>query len=209
MRVFILSTGRSGSLTINKACNYIENFTSAHESLTKAFGKKRFEYPNNHIEVDNRLSWQLGQLYKLYGDNSFYVHLKRNRDKVAQSFFKRFYLRGSIIDAFCEGIRMSETENLSRKQRMQACYDYIDTVNSNIEYFGSDKKNFMTMNLENIQEDFIIFWKKIGATGNLEMALKVLKSKYNSTQKRKLRFFYRMRLIIIREWRHFTMCIQY
>jgi len=62
MKVFILCTGRTGSVTIMKACEHIKNFTSGHESLSKKFGNERFEYADNHIEGDNRLSWHLGEL---------------------------------------------------------------------------------------------------------------------------------------------------
>ncbi|MCP4460367.1 MAG: hypothetical protein GY816_20445 [Cytophagales bacterium] len=74
MRVFILSTGRCGFTTIFKACRHIENYTCGHESLSKNFGKKKFDYPENYIESDNRLSWHLGQLDSIFGDNAFFVH---------------------------------------------------------------------------------------------------------------------------------------
>jgi hypothetical protein len=208
MRVFILCSGRSGSLTIIKACTHIENFTSGHESLAKKFGQKRFDYPENHIEADNRLSWHLGQLNKIFGNKAFYVHLKRNRDEVAQSFLKRFYVPGSIIDSFCEGIRMSPAEFLSEEERLQACYDYIDTVNSNIEHFMSDKRKTMTLNLENVEQDFSELWNRIAAQGNLGNALNEFKIKHNIHPKRKFNYRYRIKLLAIQEWRHFKMCVK-
>lgn len=207
MRVFILTTGRSGSLTIIRACEHIDNFTSSHESLTNAFGQNRFNYKDNHIEADNRLSWHLGQLNSLFGDKAFYAHLKRNREKVAQSYFKRFYY-GSIMDAFCEGIRMTSPELLSKEERMKACYDYIDTVNSNIECFMSDKTKTMTINLENIDEDFKEFWERIGANGNLENALNEFRVPYNQSSIRKIQLLSRMRKFAIREFRNIAMCIK-
>ena len=138
MRVFILCTGRSGSTSIIHACQHISNFTAAHESQAKVFGDKRLDYPDQHIEADNRLSWHLGQLDKKYGDEPIYVFMKRDRDKVAKSFTNRYYTK-SIIDAFCEGIRMRPAEHLSPQELEQACYDYVDTVNSNITHFLKDK----------------------------------------------------------------------
>ena len=207
MRIFILTTGRSGSVTIIKACEHIDNYSAAHESLIYAFGQSRFNYKDNHIEADNRLSWHLGQLDKLYGNNAFYVHLKRNRDKVANSYSKRFYNR-SIVDAFCEGIRSTPPEILSKEERLQACYDYVDTVDSNIESFMSDKTKTMIINLENIEDDFKEFWAKIAAKGSLENALNEFKVPHNPSSKRKIQFFPRIKLYIIRELRHIALSIK-
>ncbi|HPR00106.1 MAG TPA: hypothetical protein PK066_11220, partial [Saprospiraceae bacterium] len=77
---------------------------------------------------------------------------------VAQSFLKRFYIPGSIIDSFCEGIRMTPSEKLSKEMRLKACYDYIDTVNANIEHFLAKKSKVITLNLETIRVDFIQLW---------------------------------------------------
>ena len=62
MNVFILSTGRSGSQTFARACAHVSNYTSAHESRSGLLGDAHFDYPDNHIESDNRLSWMLGRL---------------------------------------------------------------------------------------------------------------------------------------------------
>ncbi|HPG09656.1 MAG TPA: hypothetical protein PKY06_22095 [Saprospiraceae bacterium] len=202
MRVFILCTGRSGSTAIINACKHIKNYTSSHESLTHSFGRDRFRYPENHIEADNRLAWHLGLLNKLYGDDPIYVHLKRDKEKVAQSFLKRFYIPGSIIDSFCEGIRMTPSEKLSKEMRLKACYDYIDTVNANIEHFLAKKSKVITLNLETIRVDFIQFWNYLGAEGNLEKALHEFDKKHNATSQRRLNMAWRMRLIATREWRH-------
>ena len=57
MNIFVLCTGRCGSMTFTKACGHIDNFSSAHESRCGRLGNERLAYPENHIEVDNRLSW--------------------------------------------------------------------------------------------------------------------------------------------------------
>lgn len=207
MRVFILCTGRTGSVAIIKASEHIENFTAGHETLSSILGEKRFIYNDNHIEADNRLSWHLGLLYKIYGDEAFYVHLKRDKEKVAQSYYKRFYYY-SIIDSFCAGIRQINAEFLNPQQRLKACYDYVDTVNANIEHFLADKPKKMTINIENIDHDFKVFWERIGAKGNLENALKEFETPHNKSTIRKLNLIFRLRVILIREWRHLLMCIK-
>lgn len=205
MRVFILCTGRSGSMTLIRACKHIQNYTAGHETRSTTFGKERFAFPENHIEGDNRLSWVLGNLEKEHGDDAFYVHLKRNRDKVASSFMLRFYQPSSMIDAFCEGIKKSIPERLDSEERLAACYDYVDTVNSNIEYFLRNKSKKLEMNLENIKLDFKELWKMIEAEGNLEEALAEFDIRHNSSRKRNLAILRRMRIFIIREWRHWKL----
>lgn len=208
MRVFILCTGRCGSTTFIRACKHIRNFTAGHESRVRLFGKERFAYPENHIEADNRLSWHLGQLNKQFGNEPLYIHLKRDREKVAKSYLKRFYVRGGIIDSFCEGIVMMPGELLSEEQRLQACYDYVDTVTSNVNHFLSDKENVLDIDLENIRTGFVEFWERVGADGDLDKALEELEKKHNASAKRKLNFIYRIRLILTKEIGHLRMWLK-
>lgn len=208
MRVFILSTGRCGSKSFIEGCRHIENYSSGHESLTKIFGAGRFDYKDNHIEADNRLSWELGKLNEIFNDDALYVHLIRDRDKVAKSTMKRYHQPGSIIDSYCEGIKKTPPETLDEQQRLTACYSYIDTVNSNIEHFMAGKPNIMTISLENIDVDFREFWIKIGAEGNLDNALKEFSIKHNPSTKRSLDILYRTKLFALRTWRHLAMSIK-
>ncbi|UYO73880.1 hypothetical protein M0220_13480 [Halomonas qinghailakensis] len=102
---FVLCTGRCGSVSLAKSFNYVKNYTSGHESLSHLVGSSRLNYPKRHIEVDNRLSWMLGRLHSKCGDDAFYVHLKRDRLAVAESFLKRFD-RG-VMAAYRSSIIMS------------------------------------------------------------------------------------------------------
>ncbi len=167
MNVFILNTGRCGSTTFIKACQHISNFSSAHESRCDLLGDARFDYPDNHIEADNRLSWFLGRLDKHYGNNAIYVHLRRNNEDTASSYARRMF-PGGIIPAYRRGILQhlpKDTPDIA------VSLDYCDTVNSNIELFLKDKTQKMTFNLENAKQDFELFWELIGAAGEKEAAL--------------------------------------
>ena len=84
MNIFILNTGRCGSTTFIRACQHISNFTATHESRSGLIGEERLNYPDNHIEADNRLSWFLGRLDRKYGDNAFYLHMSRDRSQTAK-----------------------------------------------------------------------------------------------------------------------------
>jgi hypothetical protein len=173
--VFVLCTGRCGSLTFAKACGHITNYTSGHETRCKRLGKDRLAYPPGHIEVDNRLSWFLGRLDETYGDQAHYVHLLRDRDETARSCNQR-WVHGGIMDAYCCGI-------LTRKQthRLEICQDYCETVGENIRLFLKDKSRVMTVRLEQAKEDFTRFWSWIGADGDLVASLAEWETRHNKT----------------------------
>jgi hypothetical protein len=177
MNIFVLCTGRSGSMTFIKACQHITNYTVAHESRSGLVGPEHFAYPANHIEADNRLSWFLGQLDVVYGNSAFYVHLKRDRLSTAKSFVNRY--GSGIINAYAKTIIKGPALNATP---LEVCLDYCDTVNINIEAFLKDKTRKMAFHLENAEEDFEQFWQMIGAEGNCDLALEEWQRPYNKTQ---------------------------
>lgn len=176
MNVFVLNTGRCGSATFIRACRHISNFTSAHESRVSLLGGARLDYPDDHIEADNRLSWFLGRLNQRYGDNALYVHLKRDRRDTAASFVMR-YSRG-IIAAYRGAVLMRLPPD---SDPLAVALDYCDTVQSNIEMFLEDKTHKMSFALENAAEDFVRFWTLICAQGDLDAALSEFHIRHNAT----------------------------
>jgi len=187
MNIFVLCTGRSGSKTFIKACNHITNYTCGHESRAKRAkleSRLTLDYPPNHIEADNRLSWFLGRLDERYGDEAFYVHLIREKGAVAQSFYRRWKNPGTIISAY--GYSLLKQRYIAPDDRLPICLDYQETVNSNIRLFLKDKTKVMTMHLESITEQFPIFWNYIGAFGNLDEALGVLQIPHNISPPEKI-----------------------
>ena len=183
MNVFILNTGRCGSSAFIKACSHITNYSSAHESKNGLLQKSRFNYPKNHIEADNRLSWQLGKLDKAYGNDAIYVHLKRSTKDTARSFARR-YSDGIIKAFYITLISNNQPKAIKRMSKqsepIDVAIDYCDTVNSNIKFFLKDKKHKMLIKIENIDKDFILFWKLIDAKGNINDALNEFNIKHNS-----------------------------
>ncbi len=176
MNIFILNTGRCGSTTFIKACQHISNYSSAHESCSTYIGKQRLNYPENHIEADNRLSWFLGRLNKEYGNDAFYVHLSRDLKQTADSFAKRENY--GIMKAYKEGMLLGGRED---QLPSDIAVDYIETIEANIELFLKDKKNKMNFSLETAKDDFKIFWEKINAEGNLKKALIEWDENYNAS----------------------------
>jgi len=176
MNIFILNTGRCGSTTFIKACEHISNYTCAHESLVTQTGNKRLAYPSQHIEADNRLSWFLGRLDKQYGNNAFYVHLSRDKQKTINSFSQREDY--GIMKAYKEGILLDGEKNQTAKQVAE---DYIETVETNIFFFLKDKTNKLNFKLETAEKDFERFWNMISAEGNFQAALKEWAVNYNAS----------------------------
>ena len=165
-------------MTLVRACEHISNFTSAHESRARLLGSNRFSYPANHIEADNRLSWLLGRLVRAYGDNAFYVHLKRDIRATAASFVRRY--ESGIIKAYRgKGIIMGLPENTDP---MTVALDYCDTVNSNIELFLKDKTRKMVFLLERARIVFPMFCDLISAEVNMDAALSEFDVRHNASK---------------------------
>ena len=176
MNVFILNAGRCGSMTFIAACRHINNYTAAHESLTRCIGGQRLAYPPNHIEADNRLSWFLGRLDRAYGDDAFYVHLRRDRDRSAGSFARREQF--GIMKAYKEGILLGEKAQWPARE---LATDYLETVEANIRLFLKDKSRKMDFTLEEATTNFPGFWERIGAEGDLDRALWEWEISYNAS----------------------------
>jgi hypothetical protein len=176
MNIFILNTGRCGSSTFIKACSHISNYTAAHESRATLLGEQRLAYPAQHIEADNRLSWLLGRLDQQYADNALYVHLSRNKQQTIESFSKRADF--GIMQAYKEGILLGGESNQTSEQIAE---DYIDTVESNIEFFLENKTHKMNFSLDNAKVDFEVFWEFISAEGDLQAALGEWDVSYNAS----------------------------
>lgn len=192
MNVFVLCTGRCGSMTFARACQKMTNFTAAHESRRKyrretrgADSRRLAAYPDNHIEIDNRLSWLLGTLEREYGDEAFYVHLIRDRDEVARSLVARWDNRTTnIISAYAWGVlghSFDQVRKMPDVQRLEIARDFWNTVNDNIRLFLNGKRHQMTMSLQDIEGPFAEFWGRIGAEGDLAGVLGEWATPYNAT----------------------------
>ena len=178
MNVFVLCSGRCGSTTFIKACSHLSNYTAAHESRSSLLGADRFRYPANHIEADNRLSWLLGRLDKVYGNEAFYVHLQRDKSAVAQSFMRRYGF--GIIKAYRgSGIIMGLDES---SDPFRVCEDYCDTIESNITLFLRDKTQKMNFQLECWKQLFPVFCEKINARGDVSTCMSEFEIRHNSSR---------------------------
>jgi membrane protein implicated in regulation of membrane protease activity len=181
--VFVLGTGRCGTVTLSAACGHFDNYTSGHESLRGELSAARFAYPDHHIESDNRLSWFLGELGRRFDDDeTLYVHLTRSPEDVIASYARRWGsgFRSNIGRAFGHGI-VIRTEDWPESEVESVIRFYVETVTTNIETFLEGRSS-MAMQLESIQTQFPDFVDRIGATGDLEAAKAELHVKHNASR---------------------------
>lgn len=204
MRVFVLRTGRCGSVTFYKACRHIENYSCGHERNMAVLGYNRLEYPNQHIEVDNRLAWFGGRLLQQYRYRIhpfFYVWLHRDPLATAQSFCKRWdtglmnsyvngIYHGDAVDRLKKKLSLNDSnkhlssEDVISEVQLQAAMDLVSTVNENISLLLSrvPASQQCVVHLESAKADFQYFWQRIGARGNLNAALQEWDVKHNASQ---------------------------
>ena len=174
--VFVLCTGRCGSMTFARAASHISNYTSGHESRAQMIGPARLAYPPNHIEVDNRLSWMLGRLDAAYGPNAKYVHLTRDPTEVARSFGYRWRIKVGIISAYRNGVLKGTEES-----KPEVCADYVETVTANILSFMKHVPQHMDFDLNCAEDDWRLFWDWIGAEGDFDASLREWSTAHNAT----------------------------
>jgi hypothetical protein len=174
VNVFVLTTGRSGSLTFAEACRHITNYTTGHETRVGLVGQERLAYPDRHIEIDNRLAWFLGRLQSAFGDEAFYVHLRRDDEATAASHAKRW--NKPAMQSYRKGILWDVDP---ATDRMALARDLTWTMNSNIELYLRDKPRAVRIDIETATETFPAFWEAIGAQGDLEAALTELSVRHH------------------------------
>ena len=178
--VFVLCTGRCGSMSLSRACAHLDNWTVDHESRTHAVGAARLDYPPGHIEIDNRLAWFLGRMERRWGDAAAYVHLTREPEAVAESFAARAHQ--GILRAYRTDILARSRNRARSRPLIEDCRDYVDTVTANIEHFLVNKTNTLSMTLETLADDFEVFLGWIGATGDLDAARAEIRTRHNATE---------------------------
>lgn len=167
MRVFVTGAGRCGTGTFSKAlADNVKNFTVAHESQR---GKPPWVYPDNHIEVDPRLLWQLPSLLKKYPD-AYWVILDRDRDAMARSWAAR----RDIMDAWH---RIAFGTDCTPDTGV-----FLEFVYASLEALLRDaglNNRVSRLTTPVAREAFESFWAAIQAEGDLEGACLDLKNVLN------------------------------
>ena len=169
MKVFVLGTGRCGTTTFAKACSHITNYTSGHE--TRA-GSLDLGYPDNHIEVDPHLFWNLNTL--VLDPNVAFVHLIREKETCVASLASRASTANLWIPF------VYQKKNPDRSDILTAASRYYDFVNDAITGFLKGYMNRMVFRLGEPKGDWECFWNRIGAEGEYFAALQEFTIRHNA-----------------------------
>ena len=140
-------------------------------------GTERLNYPDRHIEIDNRLAWFIGRLDRDIGDAAEYVWLRRRPEEVARSYNKRWHK--SLVPAYAKGLL---SHNMAIENGMDVCRDLVDTIESSIALYLKNHP-YLEVWLHDPEPSFRKFWKKIGAEGDLDKALDEWTKRRNATLK--------------------------
>ena len=182
MRIFVLGSGRCGTVTFSKACGHLTNYTAGHESRARCIGDRRFAYPDQHIEVDSRLTWFLGELGQRF-PNAFFIHLRRDPEETAKSICRKWgpgqmnFARAFGHAIVMHGAPWSDKLEVSRFQ--------VRTAVANIEEFLSNRRHW-TVWLEKASVWFPLFLEYIHAEGKLDAAMKEWATHHNASKMRKM-----------------------
>lgn len=182
MRVFVLTTGRAASATFSEAAALIDGMTAGHETH-RGMVDGRLDYPDNHIESDNRLVWFLGSLDRLYDDaDTFYVYLHREPESVARSYLERWHITVSVVRAFYHGILMHKNKP-DAERALAACRLFVTTVDDNIRFFLKHRQNWAEVRLGSLEADFFQFMDKAGLRGDRDKIAAALRHRSNASKR--------------------------
>ena len=185
MRVFVVGPGRCGSFTFYKACEAFDNYTTTHEA--KAQEAPPWHYPDNHIEVDSRLSFHVPMLLRQYPE-ALWVVLDRDREAVARS-----WVRNRVTQHAWRRVTMSAPPIIPGAPippSLTGCRHYVEYVYSSLQAFLFNRNDpdsavsqgrAMWMDACPVQPwDWREFVHWIKATGDTEAAFATLQTVHNA-----------------------------
>lgn len=179
MRIFVLGTGRCGTVTFARACEHLTNYTVGHESRVSCIGDLRFDYPDQHIEVDSRLPWFLGELGQRF-PQEFFIHLRRDPEETAKSICQKWGGgRINFARAFGHAIVMHGAE-WPEHGKLEVSRFQVRTMVANIEEFLSNRVHW-TVWLHEASTWFPPFLDYIRAEGDLKAAMAEWAIRHNAS----------------------------
>jgi hypothetical protein len=176
-KVFVLGTGRCGTVTFSHACRHLTNFTVGHETPIPEdlnFGRQ------DHIEVSPRLTWVLSLLEYQFAqeDGTFFVQLQRDKQGVCDSWTSRGQNRGaSHFGRLTWGDQSRPPPDVVNSM----CYDSMTWAISQLGERYPHK--YMLIRLETVEQQWDEFCTRIGAAGDLDAGRAEFKKKYNATRR--------------------------
>lgn len=186
MRVFVVGTGRTGSLTLAKALEAtVTNFSVGHETQSELPWERR-EYPDKHIEVDHRLSFYLSLvLSEEWGPELAIVHLQRELEATVASWARRFRVRGGMMRAWTNGILFRPGE----LEPELAARDYVAAVRANVDNLVGMASTFgwaigLNVNLAR-PASLRAMWDRLELEGDRSRFLELCKRRLNASPRYK------------------------
>lgn len=162
MRVFVIGTGRCGTVSFREACRHIENFSDGHESRCGLL-----EYPDNHIEVNPQARGLVKHLAQKYPE-ARWVHLIRDPETCIPSLAAMG--RGIIMEYYG---RINPSVQISPSNGDIAYRFYWqenDLIEVQLEHLVPPAQR-MKIRLETVREQWRTFWDWIGARGDFAASL--------------------------------------
>lgn len=178
MKVLVLTTGRTGSMSLFRACQHVKNFTTGHDSKSGQLAVERVQTSDQHIEIDTRFAWFLGRIAECDNGDTHYVHLTRNSHAIATSYNRRWANRKGIMRSYCEGLLERDKPSNDAK----VATDLVETVEANIKTFLIGRPH-STITLENVAADLPLFFDAINAEVDVAKALAEFEHRHNHSRK--------------------------
>uniref|UniRef100_A0A6M3XK25 Uncharacterized protein n=1 Tax=viral metagenome TaxID=1070528 RepID=A0A6M3XK25_9ZZZZ len=170
MRVFVVGTGRCGTVTFSKAAGHATNYTVGHESNTGAWAKiGDWDYPDNHIEVSSHLIIAIPILRKRY-PQAKWVHLIREREACVNSLARLRPAMRAFAYVFYQQASPNERD---------AAGAVYDTSNALCRALLPPYPTF-TLQLEYSREHWLSCWHFMGCEGDFKASLAEWDVKYNA-----------------------------
>jgi hypothetical protein len=142
----------------------------------------RLDYPDSHIEADNRLAYFLGSMARRFNaERTVWVHLRREIPDVVNSYLPRRTSSAQILNAFGHGILMSSCEKSEMEWR-EICELMIRTTRDNIEQFISTQRFVVRMDLEDPLPGLRQVWLNARAEGDFTAATEEWSIRHNKSK---------------------------
>jgi hypothetical protein len=169
----------------------VTNYSCLQESQSHQTGLDRIAFPDNHIEVDCRLSFYLGLLLQRYPD-ALYINAVRDPDAVALSYATRMSDAQSPVMFIARRLRSTPSLSdahahhivkgrwrLGADDRLRAMLDMVAAMNANIRAMASGSR-YLEVDIDDPDDGFARAWELMGAEGDLPAALREVHVAHNT-----------------------------
>lgn len=181
MRVFVIGTGRCGTVTLSRALALQASFSVGHESRAAHFRDRLF-YPDRHIEIDNRLTWFASLLREIYEVNeTVFVHMRRDPYEVAMSYAVR-YRPGGLMHAFMHGIIQTTPGRGDYEERLHTALLMVNAIQAQCDLFLQTVPLAVTIDLHAPDSGLKILCEYTGLQSHEEDFVKAMGHVHNATR---------------------------